>query len=148
MFLHVSVILFTGGSPAPHPGGRLRCLARGGSPGSPHPGGGSPGPHLAWGVYPSMHWGKPLPPADGYCCGRYASYWNAFLFGIIFAENCMKIIISGLGGGAFLVPPSPPLRQSTFRWVLWKINFLFISLVINEIFDKGLISLKDLIPLY
>ena len=19
------------------------------------------------------------PPADGYCCGRYASYWNAFL---------------------------------------------------------------------
>ena len=22
----------------------------------------------------------PTPPADGYCCGRYASYWNAFLF--------------------------------------------------------------------
>ena len=21
-----------------------------------------------------------LPSADGYCCGRYASYWNAFLF--------------------------------------------------------------------
>ena len=21
-------------------------------------------------------------PADGYCCGRYASYWNAFLFTI------------------------------------------------------------------
>ena len=21
----------------------------------------------------------PSPPADGYCCGRYASYWNAFL---------------------------------------------------------------------
>ena len=20
-------------------------------------------------------------PPDGYCCGRYASYWNAFLFG-------------------------------------------------------------------
>ena len=20
----------------------------------------------------------PPPPADGYCCGRYASYWNAF----------------------------------------------------------------------
>ena len=19
-------------------------------------------------------------PPDGYCCGRYASYWNAFLF--------------------------------------------------------------------
>ena len=24
------------------------------------------------------------PPADGYCCGRYASYWNAFFF-FIFA---------------------------------------------------------------
>ena len=24
--------------------------------------------------------GDPLPrPADGYCCGQYASYWNAFL---------------------------------------------------------------------
>ena len=22
----------------------------------------------------------PPPPADGYCCGMYASYWNAFLF--------------------------------------------------------------------
>ena len=22
----------------------------------------------------------PPPPADGYCCGQYASYWNAFLF--------------------------------------------------------------------
>ena len=20
------------------------------------------------------------PPRDGYCCGRYASYWNAFLY--------------------------------------------------------------------
>ena len=24
--------------------------------------------------------GAGTPPADGYCCGRYASYWNAFLF--------------------------------------------------------------------
>ena len=24
--------------------------------------------------------GPGTPPADGYCCGRYASYWNAFLF--------------------------------------------------------------------
>ena len=23
--------------------------------------------------------GDPPPPGDGYCCGRYASYWNAFL---------------------------------------------------------------------
>ena len=25
----------------------------------------------------------PPPPADGYCCGRYASYWNAFLLCLI-----------------------------------------------------------------
>ena len=30
LFLHMSVILFTGGSPGPHPGGRLRGLAVGG----------------------------------------------------------------------------------------------------------------------
>ena len=24
--------------------------------------------------------GRHPPPGDGYCCGRYASYWNAFLF--------------------------------------------------------------------
>ena len=23
--------------------------------------------------------GTGTPPADGYCCGRYAFYWNAFL---------------------------------------------------------------------
>ena len=42
------------------------CLLRGGacSGGRSAPGGG-------W---------RPLPKADGYCCGRYASYWNAFLF--------------------------------------------------------------------
>ena len=82
----------------PTPRGKLRGLPRGGSPG-PHLGGlhahtqevsrptpgGSPGPHLGGvsrptprGVYPSMHWGR--PPADGYCRGQYASYWNAFLF--------------------------------------------------------------------
>ena len=27
----------------------------------------------------------PLPQADGYCCGRYASYWNAFLFFFFFS---------------------------------------------------------------
>ena len=71
MFLHVSVILFTGGvvsqhalqvsggSPGPHPGGRLRgLLVRGvcwptpwGSPG-PHQGVSRPTPG---GLYPSMH---------------------------------------------------------------------------------------------
>ena len=25
-----------------------------------------------------------LPGRDGYCCGRYASYWNAFLFDLLY----------------------------------------------------------------
>ena len=29
----------------------------------------------------------PLPPANSYCSGRYAPYWNAFLFGFI-VINC------------------------------------------------------------
>ena len=79
-----------GGLPGPYPLGRLRGLAGGLQPhtqgelwGSsrgrefPRPGGISrPKPG---GEYPSIHWGRPPPPADGYCCGQYASYWNAFL---------------------------------------------------------------------
>ena len=26
--------------------------------------------------------------ADGYCCGRYASYWNAFLFNLCSSNSC------------------------------------------------------------
>ena len=55
MFLHVSLILFTGGwypsmhcrSPGPHSGGKLRGLAWGGVSPGPHPGGKLRG--LAWG---------------------------------------------------------------------------------------------------
>ena len=43
-------------------GGRLRGLAGGG----------------VWGGIPACTEAD-TPPADGYCCGRYASYWNAFL---------------------------------------------------------------------
>ena len=32
------------------------------------------------------------PPADGYCCGRYASYWNAFLFEFILAHLIIELI--------------------------------------------------------
>ena len=30
-------------------------------------------------------------PRDVHWCGRYASYWNTFLFNKIFTENCMKM---------------------------------------------------------
>ena len=66
------------------------------------PGGMVSGGYLVPGVVPGPGWGVPgsgwggtwswvagclvlgglpggEPPRDGYCCGRYASYWNAFL---------------------------------------------------------------------
>ena len=59
------------GSPGLHQG-VSRPTPRG-YPG-PHPGG-STGPHLGG----SQHALRQTPP-NGYCCGQYASYWNAFLF--------------------------------------------------------------------
>ena len=57
MFLHLSVILFTGGS------GR-------------HPRADTPRQKPSWADTPlGRH-----PPGDGHCSGRYASYCNAFLF--------------------------------------------------------------------
>ena len=32
-----------------------------------------------------------LPPPDAYCCGRYASYWNAFLFLIIMKDERLNV---------------------------------------------------------
>ena len=65
-----------GGSPGPHLGGLSRSTLRW-SPG-PDLGGGVCQAHTQGGV--SQHALRQTTPADGYCCGRYASYWNAFLF--------------------------------------------------------------------
>ena len=53
--------------------------------------GGVPSPRgcllLGVGLVPGGAWWR--PPHDGHCCGRYASYWNAFLYAICF------IVLSG-----------------------------------------------------
>ena len=82
IFSQACVILFTGG-----------CLVPGGLvPGGP--GLGVHGPGSAWsrgylvpgGVSgPGGAWWR--PPRDSYCCGQYASYWNAFLFFLGFGGN-------------------------------------------------------------
>ena len=96
MFSHLSVILFTGGSASVHAGirppgadtlpHRPGTLLGADPPRTrhtpqeqtPHPGSrppwdqAPPGP----GTPGTRH---PLLLADGYCCGRYVSYWNAFL---------------------------------------------------------------------
>ena len=67
MFLHLPVILFTGGSASVHSG-------------IPHPPGTRHPPqtrHPPWDQ-------APLRSRDGYCCGQYASYWNAFLLILVF----------------------------------------------------------------
>ena len=70
IFLQASVILLTGGGAGP--GG---LCSRGG-------GGlvlrGVLGPGGFLGLGGGGAWWR--PPRDGHCCGRYASYWNAFLF--------------------------------------------------------------------
>ena len=39
--------------------------------------------------------GRHPPPKDGYCCGRYASYWNAFLL-IILLTPCNETLCDHL----------------------------------------------------
>ena len=101
-----------GGSPGPHPGG---------SPG-PHPGGlqahtwgeGSQGPHPRGFSRPTLggvsQHALRQPPPDGYCCGRYTSYWNAFLFTFNFYLKEMFYILftpvdPGLAGEQATVQP-------------------------------------------
>ena len=60
------------------------CLSTGGGvSASVHAGIPPPGADTPWEQAPPQ--GADPPPADGYCCGRYASYWNAFLFIFVFA---------------------------------------------------------------
>ena len=40
-------------------------------------------------VYPSMHWGRHPP---GHCSGRYASYWNAFLYSSVFTFSLQDAV--------------------------------------------------------
>ena len=66
--------------PGPSPGRGLRGLAGGGGSPGPHPVGGGFQAHTRGGV--SQHALRQTPPThttDGYCCGWYASYLNAFL---------------------------------------------------------------------
>ena len=66
----------TWGVSGPHLGGGLQAHTQGGSPG-PHLGG-LQAQAQAQGCV-TQHTLRQTPPADGYCCGWYTSYWNAFL---------------------------------------------------------------------
>ena len=96
-----------GGSPGPHPGG-LQAHTQGVS--RPTPGGVQA--HTQGGVQAQAQAKRGIqacteadtqPPADGCCCGRYASYWNAFLFNILkvlLLESVVhKMVLSNGGTG-------------------------------------------------
>ena len=89
MFLRVSMILFTiqvCSRGVPGPGG---CLVPGGSAwswgGCLVLGGSAPGGTWSRGCL--LQGGAWWRPPDGYCCGRYTSYWNAFLLCHIFTKK-------------------------------------------------------------
>ena len=73
------------------PGGISRPTPRGGF--RPTPSGGLLA-HTRGGGWVSQHALRQAPPpqaVDGYCYGRYASYWNAFLFCCRIVEFFMKL---------------------------------------------------------
>ena len=79
MFLHLSVILFTGGS-SRH---RLGRHPRQTTP-HPHPLGRHPAPTSGRPPWPDTPHPRPDPaPGEGHCNALYAFYWNTFLLGII-----------------------------------------------------------------
>ena len=63
-----------------------------------------------WGSAPGG-W-RPSPPRDGYCCGRYASYWNAFLLQLQF--NLFVLLCRDT-----LIPSSLPEANITRYDVRW-----------------------------
>ena len=107
MFLHLFVILFTGGGAGDLPQCMLGYHPLGADtppePGTP-PGADPPGSRHSHTQTPPEQTppgtrhpssGSRPPLADGYCCGRYASYWNAFLFEIEFGS--VGILVPSVG---------------------------------------------------
>ena len=97
-FSHLSVILFTGGLPQymlgyhtpPPPPPEQAPLDQAPPPQQTPPRAGTPGVDTPLDQAPTPASRPPragTPPADGYCCGQYASYWNAFLYITSIAQN-------------------------------------------------------------
>ena len=87
MFLHLSVILFTGGKCTP-PGRHHFPPVDTPFPRQTPPGRHTPPGQTLPGKHPNL--GRhPLPHLrDGHCSGLYTSYWNAFLFVLFLTLVC------------------------------------------------------------
>ena len=113
MFLHVCVILFTGGCyPSMH------CRWYPSMPCSRSQGGSAAGGVSSRGSAPWRGaWWR--PPRDSYCCGRYASYWNAFLLVLkMFLKTCTTAISSPGGDNHIFFQLKKKLMKSGKRWFM------------------------------
>ena len=92
IFLHLFVILFTRGVP-----GQEGACSRGGAWAGGYGGvcmvQGVPGLEGGFGgcLFQGAWW---RPPRDGYCCGWYASYWNAFLLYLFLNVCCCTLTLN------------------------------------------------------
>ena len=98
------------GSPGPHPGGMSPGPYPGESPGPNPGGGGGLQAHTQSGGIPACT--EAQPPADGYCCGWYASYWNAFLLNCVYDKIFSNIDTDFLPNACTLKLDSHLTKQS------------------------------------
>ena len=92
MFLHVSVILFTGGW--------------------------YPSMHCRW--YPSMPCSR---STEGYCCGRYASYWNAFLVIMSFHFQLIWLFLFDQPISSFMLQPTHVIPVLVSLDCVWGVSW-------------------------
>ena len=60
-------------------------------------------------------------PRDGYCCGRYASYWNAFLFSQYFCSKIKQVFTCF--EPVFTITPNSSKKNKVFCAV----NLIFLN---------------------
>ena len=103
--------IWPGGSPGQHPRGKLRGIWSRPTPKGEVEGDLAQGGCLLWGC------------RDGYCYGRYASYWNAFLFSVFLVAPVSKERSDSYSNysvcktGCILVHIYKPFPIFKFRWI-------------------------------
>ena len=83
-------------------------------------------------------WEPTHPPADGYCCGRYASYWNAFLLES-FEFQCKRVSVFFVASEQSLIYifPAEDVSRSCFGKftdldTTFRLSFIANELLINK----------------
>ena len=61
-------------------------------------------------------------PPDGYCYGRYASYWNAFLYAEVFTLQLELYLYLCPYFGTTLVPLPVQLKLCVMKPLMWGEN--------------------------